>query len=130
MQEPSKRFRAVMLAIYAIAGVALIYEGLRTRFSNGFFGLLLPIASIGMLRFLIVLKVIELPPWFRMGFVNQAPKYGEFTKAAACFVAALLWTVIAVRLVSDTPLGATILFAPPVLLLIAMGVFVMRALFL
>jgi hypothetical protein len=129
MPEPGKGFRAVALAIYAIAGAALVYEGLRTHFSNGFFGVLLPIASIGMVRLLVVLKVIELPPWFSMGFVNRAPKYAEFGKAAACMFAALLWTVIVVRVVSDTPLGAAILFLPPVLLLIAMGIFVLRGLF-
>jgi hypothetical protein len=57
-------------------------------------------------------------------------KYVEFGKAAACALAAMLWTVIGVRIVGETPLGAAVLFAPPVLLLIAMGIFVMRAVLL
>ena len=129
MPEPSKRFRAVALTIYAIAGVALVYEGLRTHFSNRFFGILLPIASIGMLRILIALKVVELPPWFRMGFVNRAPQYAEFGKAAVCSLTAILWAVIGIKILSETALGAALLVVPIVLLAIAAGVFVMRGLF-
>jgi hypothetical protein len=129
MQKPSKHLRTTVLVICAIATSALIYEGFRTNFSNRVFGILLPIALIGLSRMLVAFKVVELPSWFSMGFVNRAPKYPEFGKAAACFIAGLLWALISVRLVTNTPLGAAIVGVPAVLLMIAMGIFVLRGLF-
>lgn len=129
MQAPSKRTQTMILVICAIAIGALIYGGFRTNFSNRAFGILLPITLIGLSRILVAFNVIELPTWFSMGFVNRAPKYSEFGKAAECFIASLMWTLISLRLVSNTPLGAAIVGVPAVLLMIAMGVFVLRGLF-
>src|SRR5271165_5493826 len=129
MEVPSKRIRLVVLTICFVAAVMLLYETLRGPLPR-FVGLLIPIASLAMIRILVALKVIELPSGFSMGFINRRPKYVEFGKSAACALAAALWTVIGIRLVSDSPLGAAVLLVPPVLLLIAMGFFVVRALLL
>jgi len=120
----------LILTICFVAAVALLYGILRGSPPTGFFGFLIPIASLGMIRILVALKVIELPSGFSMGLINRKPNYVEFGKAAACALAAMLWTVIGIRIVSDTPLGAAVLVVPPVLLLIAMGIFVTRALLL
>ena len=130
MRPPSKRLRMAVLTICFVAAVAVLYEILRGSLPTGMFGLLIPIASFGMIRVLVALKVIELPAGFSMGFINRKPKYAEFGKAAACAFAAMLWTVIGIRIVSDTPLGVAVLVTPPVLLLVAMGIFVIRALLL
>ena len=130
MQPPSKRVRIAILIICVVAAAAVFYQSSRGSLPTGFVGLLIPIGSLGLIRVLVALRVIELPSGFSMGLINRKPKYLDFGKAAACALAAMLWTVIGVRLVRDTPLGAALLFAPPVLLLIAMGFFVIRALLL
>ena len=129
MHKWSNGFRASILSVYTLIGIALVYEGFRTHFSDRFFGILLLIASVLMLRILIWFKVVKLPSGFAMGFINRSPKYAQLVKAAACFLAAAVWTVISVRVVSDTLVGVAIIFLPMVLLLIAMGIFVMRSLF-
>jgi uncharacterized membrane protein YfcA len=130
MHSPSKRLRLLILTVCFAAATALLYGVLRGSAPTGILGFLIPIASLGMIRILVALKVLELPSGFSMAFINRKPNYVEFGKAAACALAAMLWTVIGIRIVSDTPLGAAVLAVPPVLLLIAMGIFVMRGLLL
>jgi hypothetical protein len=108
--------------------VTCVNAVLRGSAPTGFVGFLIPIVSLGMIRILGALKVLELPDGFSIAFVNRKPNYAEFGIAAACALAATLWTVIGIKSVSDTPLGAAVLVVPPVLLLIAMGIFVTRGL--
>jgi len=116
-----------LLIIYAIVVAGLVYGGFLTHSSHRFFNLFAPVAALILFRILMGFDVIKLPARLTVGLAKFIPSV-EFVRAAACFVAAMLWVVVGTRFVSDTPLGATILFVPPVLLVIAMGLFVGRGL--
>jgi hypothetical protein len=82
-----------VLTVCLVAASVVLYEVLRGLISNRLIGVLLPLGSLGLIRILVALKIIELPPGLSVAFVNRKPKYAEFVKAAACALGAAIWTV-------------------------------------
>jgi hypothetical protein len=119
-----------VLTVCLAAAIVVLYEALHGSISNRLIGVLLPLGSLGLIRVLVALKIIELPDGLSVVFIDRKPKYVEFVKAAACALGAAIWTVVVTGIVSNTYLGAALIVIPAIVLLIAMSIFVVRGLLL
>lgn len=119
----TKEMRLAFLGILALAGLVLAYFELRRTFSPAW-QVLLPVLYVALI--LTLLRAGILPASAAAQPFSGRFRTIEFAKSLGCMLAAFLWVAIAVRVVSDTPTGVTLLAVPLLLLLGASGFFFFR----
>ncbi len=107
---------AVLLGILMIAGIGLIYYGLRAGYPP-VAQVLLPIVYVGLVVSLVRASGISIPERYRGPFLGGRIYVIELAKSLGLFCASLLWVASAIRLVSNTPTGAAVVFIPALILL-------------
>jgi hypothetical protein len=105
----SKTAKLILLGITLLVGVGLTYCGVRGLFSPAV-GTLISLGYIALIGVLFATGIAPLPQRNRATLLGG--RITLFVKSGAWFLAGLLWTAVVVRLVPDTPVGATVLLGP------------------
>jgi hypothetical protein len=126
LMPTNKILKAAILGLFAAVGVALTYYDVRGKIAAPWSNLL-TIGYLVLVGILVRFGNSALPPEYRIPFFSTRPNLSDIIKGVACFVLALVWTAIAVRLANDTLVGAVLVFAPPLVLILAMAFFLGRA---
>jgi hypothetical protein len=120
LQRPRSYWKLAIILGCLLIGIFLTWENFRGQLA---YPSLATLASLVVLIILIRTRIIE----FQKN-ENESDRtsiwvsLSDFTKGAACMVGGIVWVVLALRLVSDTPIGVAIILIPLVILTL-MGVF-------
>jgi hypothetical protein len=77
---------------------------------------------------LINTGVVKLPPGTNLPFFTVWPRLSHALKAVISFLLIFPWTLVAVRLVPDTPVGVAIILIPDAVFVVAALVYVSNGL--
>jgi hypothetical protein len=122
-----KRVAVVLLGVLVFVGMALLYYGLRFGFTPAA-KLLIPMAYLVLVVFLLKTSGVSIPDRYRhRSLLGGRINVLDLAKSFGCFCASLVWVALVIRLVSDTPAGATAVFAPALVFLGASAVFFWRS---
>jgi hypothetical protein len=106
----------VLLIILFVAGFILLYyevgEGrpLAAR-------VIFPIIYVVLIILLLRTGLVPIPARYRHSILDGGLRLLDVAKAAGCMIASVLWIAVAVRFVSDTPVGVAILLGPAFIVL-------------
>jgi len=112
----SKPIVLTCLGILVPVGIGLAYYELRIGLPPALQALL-PIVYVALIVLLLRTGVIPIPDQYRRPLLGGRIHVPDLAKSIGCFLASLLWVAVVVRLVSDTPVGAAVVFTPALLIL-------------
>jgi hypothetical protein len=107
----SKRSKMRVLCALLLLGVALFYGEIRGAFSLPL-RILVPIIYIAVIGLLLTAGIAPLPARYRGQLVGGRLNFLDIARSGICMIASLAWIALGLRLVPDTPAGATLLLAP------------------
>jgi len=117
----------VLLIILFVAGFGLLYYEVGGGWTLAA-QVIFPIIYVALIILLVRTGVVPIPDRYRHSILDGGLRLLDIAKAAGCMIASILWVAVAVRFVSDTPVGVTILLGPAFMVLATGAYFLWKGL--